>query len=119
MKKSFENMKEKAKTVGSKIQYAVGGITAATLSLPASVGCKSYTVNTNVNAGNLVGNFIGVMLQLLGWVGAILLVWGVAQFFMAMRDDNADSKHKATMVAVAGVGLLGLGLFLQQIGIIS
>ena len=39
-------------------------------------------------------------------LGAVILAWGIVQFALAMRNDDADSKMRSALTVFAGILLL-------------
>jgi hypothetical protein len=79
------------------------------------------TINDKSDAslGDVMGSVVGFMLDALRSVGVAFLAWGIFQFFNALKDENADSKSKAIMVIVAGVGMCLVKSVLKILGFIS
>jgi hypothetical protein len=42
------------------------------------------------------------------WIGAFLLLWGLVQFGLALRNEDSDSKSRSIMVIVAAIVLMGI-----------
>jgi len=97
---------------------AVAGAYLAMSSL--CMGVFAITVNTtDVSANKLVNNLVGTILDIFRWIGVLLLVWAVGQVIMAFKNEDADSKSRAMMMAVVSILLITLKSVLQTIGIIT
>ena len=76
-------------------------------------------INTNMNMEAMVGAFADVILEVAKYTGMVILIIGVVNFFLAMKDDNAEAQSRAIRLAVIGACLAGLKALLTTIGIIS
>lgn len=48
-------------------------------------------------------------------IGVVLAVWGIVQMILAFRNEDADSKTKATMTIVVGALLFGLSFVIKPL----
>ncbi len=64
--------------------------------------------NTNVDLPQLMGKIIGIILDIFFYVGIVMLVWAIAQTGLAFKNDDPDSKQRATMLLVISAILIGL-----------
>lgn len=49
------------------------------------------------------------------WAGFALLVYGSFQFIMAFRNEDSDSKSRAVLSIIAGVGAMGIKVVVNNI----
>ena len=42
------------------------------------------------------------------WIGGFLLLWGLVQFGLALRNEDSDSKSRSIMVIVAAIVVMGI-----------
>ena len=64
-------------------------------------------VNISGSAGAL-GTVANIVVKIFTAVGVMLLIYGIALFVMAHRNDNPEERHKAIMVVVVGIIFLGM-----------
>ena len=50
-------------------------------------------------------------------LGAVILAWGIVQFALAMRNDDADSKMRSALTVFAGILLLSAKAIASLFGI--
>ena len=76
-------------------------------------------VNTDklatTDMGDLVGGVIDFILDMFMYIGILLLLWACGMLFLAFKNEDADSKSRAMMVAVASIGLITLKGILQAV----
>ena len=54
---------------------------------------------------------------MMGYVGIVVCVIGVAKFALAMKDENPDGQTRAVYYAIAGAILIGIGPIINGLGI--
>lgn len=106
-------MFKKLKNVGGKLNTKK---VALVTSLSALTLCGT-PLAAAADAGTIVTNAVGQILQLVSYVGIILAVWGLVQFFLAVKNEDSDSKARAGMTIVCGAGLVGIRVFINALGI--
>lgn len=95
-------------------------VMALSMGVFASSTSNSIQISTeDVKAENLVAKLAGTILDIFRWIGALLLIWSVAQVVMAFKNEDADSKSRAMMMAIVSITLITLKTVLKTIGIIS
>lgn len=62
-----------------------------------------------------VGLLIGYVLKIFQYIGALLLVWAIAQLILAFKNEDADSKSRAMMMLMVGVILCVLKPVVQGV----
>ena len=71
------------------------------------------------SATNILGKILDTIFTLASYIGVLLLAWGGVMLFLAIRNEDADSKSRAIMLLVVAIALICLGtLFtpvLQQV----
>ena len=65
----------------------------------------------------LIGNIVAIILAMFRWVGIVLLVWGVAQFIMAIKRTDAESKSDAIQTIICSIVLISLKSVIEGLGI--
>lgn len=113
IKTLFNNAKEKIAMIPIMI---MGMINMASLNAYAT-GLGSGT--EDADASSIFGSIIGVILDLVRYAGIILAVWGVVQFFLALRNEDGDSKARAGLTIVAGVALIAIKSLVANTGLIT
>lgn len=51
--------------------------------------------------------------------GGVIFAFGLGQMFLAFKDDNADSKAKASSTLLAGILILSISTILKKLGAIT
>lgn len=95
-------------------------VMALSMGVFASSTSDSIQISTeDVKAENLVAKLAGTILDIFQWIGVLLLIWSVGQVVMAFKNEDADSKSRAMMMAIVSIMLITLKTILEAIGIIS
>lgn len=95
-------------------------VMALSMGVFASSTSDSIQISTeDVKAENLVAKLAGTILDIFRWIGVLLLIWSVGQVVMAFKNEDADSKSRAMMMAIVSIMLITLKTILKAIGIIS
>lgn len=69
-----------------------------------------------VNTGDQVmQNLVKQLCTLAGYVGVALIAIGAILMFMGFKNEDAEGKHRAGLVIVAGIGLLSMGAIMGAI----
>lgn len=71
----------------------------------------------DVQAHSVIKNAVAQILTLVGYIGIILAVWGAVQFFLALKNEDSDSKSRAGMTIVCGAALIGIKPIVNQLGL--
>lgn len=109
IKSIFRNLKSKTKKIAATA-YA----TVATAAL--STATVSALPSGDMDADNMMTNIIGQLLNIVRYVGILLLVWGVIQLVMAFKNEDGDSKSRAAMMVGISIVLIGMKSFLNALG---
>ena len=81
-------------------------------------GVLTFASSTsNGSASKLIGGIVGIILSMFRWVGVVLLVWGVAQFVMAIKRTDAESKSDAIQTIICAIVLISLKTVITALGI--
>lgn len=80
---------------------------------------ESVSVSSDADADKLIGSALGLVLMFAQWIGGFLIVYGAFMLFLAMKNEEPESKSKAIMTMGCGIGLFALKTILVQAGIIS
>lgn len=71
---------------------------------------------TGTSDGNtIMSNLIKQLCTLAGYVGMVLAAIGIILMFMGFKNEDAEGKHRAGLVIVAGIGLLSMGAIMNAI----
>lgn len=73
----------------------------------------------DTSVDSLVGTIVGIILTMFRYVGIVLLVWGVAQFVMAMKRSDSESKGDAIQTIITAIFLIGLKTVVTSLGIVD
>ena len=114
-------LKTSIKSTGSKLRKLFYTASLAVVSVNMTVyagpdtGIPSEVTET---ADNLVKKFVDIIFYIFRTVGILLLAWAIAQLVIAFKNEDADSKQRATILLVISILLIvlksifdGLNLF--------
>ena len=73
----------------------------------------------DTSVDSLIGTIVGIILTMFRYAGIVLLVWGVAQFVMAMKRSDSESKGDAIQTIIAAIVLIGLKTVVTSLGIVD
>ena len=82
------------------------GLPACLITAIASTTTMAMAAPT---AEGLIGEILKVIFKIAGYIGVLLLVWGVVVLVLAIRNEDADSKSRAVLFIVVAIVLLCLG----------
>ena len=68
---------------------------------------------------SIIKALAGIILKIFGYIGVLLIHWGIGQLVLAFKNEDADSKSRAIMLIVAAAVLLALKPLLSTIPGIS
>lgn len=71
-------------------------------------GNNKGSTTTDINLDTLMPRVFGQVTQMAFWIGGFLLLWGLVQFGLALRNEDSDSKSRSIMVIVAAIILMGI-----------
>lgn len=73
---------------------------------PATGGLGDIT--TTNNGSDMMKKTIGQVLILARYAGILLLVIGLIMLFTGFKNEDAEAKHRAGLVVIAGIGLVSI-----------
>lgn len=82
-----------------------------------AINFDPVTVNENIDAANLVGMIIGLVVQIATWMGALTIVVGLIMFGYSLMNDNPEGKTRAGNVILAGAVLLIIRTLLATLNV--
>lgn len=112
-KNEMEEKRRKTMLVCGK---AISIMTMACMFLMMS-GVMTFAAGSKSTASGLIGNIVAIILAMFRWVGIVLLVWGVAQFIMAIKRTDAESKSDAIQTIICSIVLISLKSVIEGLGI--
>lgn len=75
------------------------------------------------DAATLIQNIMGQMIDIVGLifqaVGVILSVYSVGQLVMAFKNEDADSKSRASTMLVVGICLIAIPALVKNLGLVN
>ena len=80
-------------------------------------GMMTFAAGSSSTASSLIGNIVAIILAMFRWVGVVLLVWGVAQFIMAIKRTDAESKSDAIQTIICAIVLISLKTVIESLKI--
>lgn len=106
-----------------RMNYALSAVAAAGMMTAVSAAADfNQTVNltsNDVEAEDMVGRIIGILLTITRYVGIALVVYGVYEVVMSFMQNQPEAKTKGIVMALAGAVMIGLKTILSNIGVIS
>lgn len=117
--------KNAAVKISEKAKYAI--LSAATVFYMVPVHATNegafefdqVTINEGVTIDTVLSSVLGIMFAMAKYIGIALFAWGIIMLFLAIKNDEPESKSKAIMTAVAGAALFSITGILSAAGIIS
>lgn len=91
-------------SIYEKYKYKLMGVMAGT----SMLACGAIMLATAQDVGNLVGKIINIICNIFLIVGIFLTVYAIGQLIMAFKNDDADSKTRASTVLVVGLVLIAI-----------
>lgn len=101
MLKTFASLKSKRGLVLSVLTLSILLVT-----------CMFPAFATGASA---VGVLIGYILKIFQYLGALLLIWAIAQLVLAFKNEDADSKSRAMMMMMVALILVVLKPVVQAV----
>ena len=117
MKTALSQVKSKASYWKNYLvsSYLCAAVLASTTTSVGAASNITISDGTIKGADALVGTLLGFITQMARYIGMILLVWGIVQFIMAFRNEDADSKSRSIMVCVMAIVLISIKKIAQTI----
>ena len=117
--------KNAAVKISERAKYVI--LSAATVFYMAPVHATNegafefdqVTINDGMNIDSVFSSILGIMFAMARYIGIALFAWGTVMFFIAMKNDEPESKSKAIMTLVAGAALFSITWILSAAGIIT
>lgn len=109
IKSFFKNIKDKTKKGAAAIYATLGTAALSTTSVFA-------LPSGDMDADSMMTKIIGQILNIVRYIGIVLLVWGVIQLVMAFKNEDGDSKSRAAMMLGISIVLIGMKSLLNAIG---
>jgi uncharacterized membrane protein HdeD (DUF308 family) len=63
----------------------------------------------------IIGAILNVIFKIAGYIGILLLVWGIVVLVLAIRNEDADSKSRAVLFIVVAIVLICLGAVFKPV----
>ena len=111
-KNEMEEKRRKTMLVCGK---AISIMTMACMFIMMS-GMMTFAAGSST-ASSLISNIVAIILAMFRWVGVVLLVWGVAQFIMAIKRTDAESKSDAIQTIICAIVLISLKTVIESLKI--
>lgn len=115
-----QNLKSKFKAKKEQAMASAAMLTASLGMLPVNA-LKISAVSLKNNASDpdvIIGNAMGLIMLFAQWIGGFLILWGAFMLFLAMKNEEPESKSRAIMTMGCGIGLFGLRAILEAASII-
>lgn len=75
--------------------------------------------SADLDAAEMMGKIIGILLTITRFVGIALIVYGVYEIVMSFMQNQPEAKTKGIIMALAGVVMTALKSILQSLGVVS
>lgn len=92
-------IKEMKKNFKNSFAYAL---------LFAPLMLDSAYADDDINLNTLMPKLFKQVTDMTMWIGGFLLLWGLVQFGLALRNEDSDSKSRSIMVIVAAIVVMGI-----------
>ena len=122
LKTKFKKAKEKIKSIDKK-KFALQSIPSFALMALATVSTKTM-YNDNLSGARkdvkgILAQMSGVIELVFQAVGIVLLVYSIAQLVLAFKNEDADSKTRASTMLVVAVILIAIPQIIKGFDILS
>lgn len=77
--------------------------------------CLAFADDTTATPGEIIQGLLNVIFDIAGYIGVLLLAWGGITLFLAIRNEDADSKSRAVMLLVVAIGLICFGAIFGEV----
>lgn len=78
------------------------------IALPSASALDVFASGVKVNETKLFDNVLGVIYKIFRYIGILLLAWSIGMLVLAFKNEDADSKSRAMMMAVVSIVLVGI-----------
>ena len=113
-KHQFTRSTSKTKNIQKYIPFQIYCLCAVSVVLATMVFSPAFAA---VDPNSIIVNVINFVFKIARAIGAIFLVWGFIQLFLAFKNEDSDSKSRAVMTVLVGVFLVGIeGIFTTVVG---
>lgn len=86
-----------------------------------TLGCVGVmycdTSNPDDAASTVIQKMIDIICKVFRYVGVVLAVYSVGQLVMAFKNEDADSKSRATTMLVVACVLIGIKSFVDELNL--
>ena len=92
-------IKERKKNFKNSVAYAL---------LFAPIMLDNAYADDDIKLNTLMPKLFKQVTDMTMWIGGFLLLWGLVQFGLALRNEDSDSKSRSIMVIVAAIVVMGI-----------
>lgn len=114
-----ENFKKRADSAMASAMFAAAsrGIMPvyAEESKNNPMNVPTVEITSGTDPTTMIGKALGLVLVFAEYIGAFLFIYGAFMLFLAMKNDEPESKSRAIMTMVAGAALYGLKTILSGV----
>lgn len=108
--KSFKSLSKKEKMISFATVAALSVLAMfATMNMPMAADTIKGVLNSMID-------IVGLVFQA---VGVILSVYSVGQLVLAFKNEDADSKSRASTMLVVGVCLIAIPALIEGLGLVD
>ena len=98
---------------------AMGAMTATTALASGFGEDVSIDGSADLDAAEMMGKIIGILLTITRFVGIALIVYGIYEIVMSFMQNQPEAKTKGIIMALAGVVMTALKSILGSLGVIN
>lgn len=91
-----------------KIKMANALLCAAIMTTVVQVAPVFCLNAEGIDVDTIMGSVLGIIFTIAMWTGVVLTTWAIISLVSALKNDDAESKSRATQLLVVGVILMGL-----------
>lgn len=105
--------------IGASVASAMASMTATTALAGGFDGGDVAVGGGDLDAGDMMGKIIGILLTITRYVGVALIIYGIYEIVMSFMQNQPEAKTKGIIMALAGVVMVALKSVLKGMSVIS
>ena len=105
--KKFKNFFKGLK-VDAKSMMATLAVALPSASMLGVSAADSFATNVTADPDTLFSSVLNIIYRIFRYIGIFLLAWSIGMLVLAFKNEDADSKSRAMMMAVVSIVLVGI-----------
>lgn len=85
------------------------------VALPGASALDVFAQGVTATEDKLFSNVLGVIYKIFKYIGILLLAWSIGMLVLAFKNEDADSKSRAMMMAVVSIVLIGVPTIIDNV----